>query len=87
MVLIVKEMRPLTKKPLLAQSNAGIPEWVDGNAVYTETPEAAVPKVREMLAAGVNLVGGCCGTGPSHIRKIREAVPDAVDAVADCASG
>ena len=74
MLLIVKEMRPLTKKPLLAQSNAGIPEWVDGNAVYTETPEAAVPKVREMLAAGVNLVGGCCGTGPSHIRKIREAV-------------
>ena len=76
MAEIVSAMRPLTEKPILAQANAGIPEWVDGASVYRETPETILPYVKALLANGVTIVGGCCGTGPDHIRAIRHAVDD-----------
>ncbi len=74
MIAIVREMRPLTLKPIIAQSNAGIPDWVDGISVYKETPEIIEPKAKELLNLGVNILGGCCGTGPGHIRKMRQLV-------------
>jgi 5-methyltetrahydrofolate--homocysteine methyltransferase len=78
MVEIIREMRPLTDKPILAQANAGIPEWVDGASVYRETPETILPHVRALLESGVTILGGCCGTGPSHISAIRRAVDEFV---------
>ncbi len=72
MISIIKEMRPLTGKPVIAQSNAGIPEWTHGMSVYTETPEVMAPKAEEIIKSGVNILGGCCGTGPAHIKKMRE---------------
>jgi 5-methyltetrahydrofolate--homocysteine methyltransferase len=74
MIEIIREMRPLTHKPVIAQANAGIPDWVEGKAVYKETPEAIRTRVVELLDLGVNIIGGCCGTGPDHIRVIRELV-------------
>ncbi len=71
MIAIVQEMRPLTRQPIIAQSNAGIPEWVDGVSVYKETPEMIQPKAETLLQLGVNILGGCCGTGPEHIRTMR----------------
>lgn len=76
MIAIIGEMRPLTTKPVIAQSNAGIPEWVDGISVYKETPEIIEPKAREIVNLGVNIIGGCCGTGPEHIRKMRHMVDE-----------
>lgn len=72
MIAIIKELRPLTDKPIIAQANAGIPEWIHGMSVYTETPEVIESKAKEIITAGVNIIGGCCGTGPEHIRKIKE---------------
>ncbi len=74
MIEIVHEMRPLTSLPIVAQANAGIPEWDDGRSVYRETPDVMAPKAQRIVDAGVNIIGGCCGTGPSHIHKIRELV-------------
>jgi len=74
MIAIIHEMRPLTKKPIIAQSNAGIPEWVDGVLVYKETPELIQPQAEKLLQAGVNILGGCCGTGPEHIRVMRKLI-------------
>jgi len=74
MLAIVKEMRPLTTRPILAQSNAGIPEWVAGKSVYKETPASIRPKAEELLKLGVNILGGCCGTGPAHISMMRKLV-------------
>jgi methionine synthase I (cobalamin-dependent) len=74
MIEIIEEMRPLTTKPIIAQSNAGIPESVNGVSVYEETPEWIVPKAEKLLQLGVNILGGCCGTGPDHIRKMRSLV-------------
>ena len=72
MIQVINEMRRLTNKPIVAQSNAGIPELVDGNLIYVETPEMIAPKVHELLKFGVNIIGGCCGTNPTHIKKMRE---------------
>jgi 5-methyltetrahydrofolate--homocysteine methyltransferase len=74
MVRIVQEMRPLTAKPLIAQPNAGLPQWVEGKWVYSETPTTIKPRVEALLRSGTNIVGGCCGTTPEHIRTIREVV-------------
>jgi 5-methyltetrahydrofolate--homocysteine methyltransferase len=74
MIQIIAEMRLLTNKPILAQSNAGIPEWVHGISVYHETPEMIGEKVVKLLELGANIIGGCCGTGPEHIRMMREII-------------
>jgi 5-methyltetrahydrofolate--homocysteine methyltransferase len=74
MIGIVGAMRPLTDKPILAKANAGMPVMVDGVAVYRQTPEVVKPKAEQLLALGVNIIGGCCGTGPDHIRTIRGLV-------------
>ncbi len=74
MVEVVKAMKLIAAKPILAQANAGLPEWVDGVSVYKETPEVIAPKVEKLLSVGTKIIGGCCGTNPSHIRMIRDIV-------------
>ncbi len=74
MIAIISEMRPVTNKPIIAQSNAGIPDWVDGVSIYKETPALIESKAEKLLQLGVNILGGCCGTGPEHIRMMRTLV-------------
>ena len=71
---IVKEMRRETDKPILAEANAGLPELVDGKTVYRESPEMMASRLPELIDAGANIVGGCCGTTPEHIRRFAEMV-------------
>ena len=78
MIEVVRSMKSLTSIPILAQANAGLPEVVDGKNVYKETPEIVSPKVERLLAAGVNIIGGCCGTNPAHIKEIRKIVDRSV---------
>lgn len=74
MVEIARAFRSLTASPIAIQPNAGLPEPRDGNLVYPETPEFMAERARALLAAGVAIVGGCCGTSPAHIRALREVV-------------
>ncbi|MEI6233543.1 MAG: homocysteine S-methyltransferase family protein [Planctomycetota bacterium] len=74
MTAIAREMRPLTRKPLLIKSNAGMPEMIDGNAVYNDTPETMSGWIQELKTVGVSIIGGCCGTTPEHIRRFREEI-------------
>jgi 5-methyltetrahydrofolate--homocysteine methyltransferase len=55
-------------------ANAGLPQYVDGKTVFPETPEQMAALVPEIVKAGANIIGGCCGTTPEHIRVIKEAV-------------
>ena len=57
---------------LLAEANAGRPELVDGRAVYSLLPGDFADSCAEIFAAGATIVGGCCGTGPAHIRAMVE---------------
>jgi 5-methyltetrahydrofolate--homocysteine methyltransferase len=74
MVKIAREFRAHTDLPLIIQSNAGLPEMVNGELIYSETPEFMAARVGDLLDSGVTVIGGCCGTTPEHIKAIRAAV-------------
>ena len=74
MVRIARKIRPVTRKPLLVKSNAGLPKQVDGAYIYDETPEIMARHVAELKAIGVSIIGGCCGTTPEHVRAFRAAI-------------
>jgi methionine synthase I (cobalamin-dependent) len=71
---ICQRMRAVTDKPLWMKANAGLPEMLDGKAVYSQTPENFAEKVKELVAVGANYVGGCCGTSPEFIAAVRKIV-------------
>lgn len=72
MIQVISEMKNFTTLPIIAQPNAGIPSLENGNLIYRETLEMISSKVRELLSLGINILGGCCGTTPLHIKKMRD---------------
>lgn len=75
MVGIVKEMRDSNHSiPILIHSNAGMPVYQAGKTIYTETPEEMAGVTGTLVAAGADIVGGCCGTTPEHIQKIAQVI-------------
>ena len=68
--------RAVTDLPLMIQPNAGQPKLVNMKVVYDETPEQMVAGVIPLLEAGANIIGGCCGSTPEHIRAFRSAIDD-----------
>ncbi len=70
----MERVRAATSLPLAAQPNAGIPRSVDGRNIYLCSPEYMASYARKFVAAGVRLVGGCCGTTPEHIRVMKAAL-------------
>ena len=70
----LKELRSTTDLPIWFKPNAGLPEVdAEGNAHYSTTPEQMGQLVPEWIAAGAQVVGGCCGTSPEHLRQIASA--------------
>ena len=63
-----------TDLPIMAQPNAGQPKLVNMKVVYDETPAQMVTGVIPLLQAGANIIGGCCGSTPDHIRAFRAAI-------------
>ena len=59
---------------LVAKSNAGAPEFVNGATVYRASPETMAEAARQLRAAGARIIGGCCGTMPEHIAAMARAV-------------
>jgi 5-methyltetrahydrofolate--homocysteine methyltransferase len=74
MIAIAREFRAASRLPVVIQPNAGLPRAVGGRTVYDETPEFLAEKARELVALGVSIIGGCCGTTPEHIRTLRAMV-------------
>ncbi len=74
MVDIARELQQCSELPLILQANAGLPRLEEGRLVYGETPGFTAEKAREMVTAGVSVIGGCCGTTPQHVRAIRAMV-------------
>jgi 5-methyltetrahydrofolate--homocysteine methyltransferase len=69
---IVKAIRAADKKiPVIIQANAGLPELINGKTVFRESPEMMASFIPELIRAGANIIGGCCGTTPEHIRAFR----------------
>jgi methionine synthase I (cobalamin-dependent)/5,10-methylenetetrahydrofolate reductase len=74
MLDVIERVRALTSLPLAAQPNAGMPRSVEGRNIYLCSPEYMASYTRKFVAAGVRLVGGCCGTTPEHIRVMKSAL-------------
>ena len=70
----IERVRALTSLPLSAQPNAGMPRSVEGRNIYLCSPEYMASYTRKFVAAGVQLVGGCCGTTPDHIRAMKSSL-------------
>ncbi len=70
----IEEISDFTALPLTAQPNAGLPRTVRDRKIYLASPEYMAQYARRMIDVGVRFVGGCCGTTPDHIRKMRDAV-------------
>jgi 5-methyltetrahydrofolate--homocysteine methyltransferase len=71
---VVRRYRSVSGLPVMAQPNAGQPVLEDFKVVYRETPEQMARDLPALLAAGVNIVGCCCGSTPAHIRRFREVL-------------
>ena len=67
-------MREATDLPLWFKPNAGMPELVEGKTIYRQKPDYMASRIPELIDAGASIIGGCCGSTPEHIRKIREVV-------------
>jgi len=74
MLEAMERLRAATSLPISAQPNAGIPRSVEGRNIYLCSPEYMASYARKFVAAGVRLVGGCCGTTPEHIRVMKSAL-------------
>ena len=74
MVPIIEEFRAHTDKPLLVHANAGLPELVKGEVFFRQKLADMSIRVEALLTAGCQIVGGCCGTTPDHIRAIKNEV-------------
>lgn len=70
----MERVRAATSLPLAAQPNAGIPRSVEGRNIYLCSPEYMASYARKFVAAGVRLIGGCCGSTPEHIRVMKSAL-------------
>jgi 5-methyltetrahydrofolate--homocysteine methyltransferase len=71
---IAAAFRSVTDKPLIIQPNAGLPELVDDKVVYHESPGMMAAGIPALVKAGANILGGCCGTSPEHIRLFRAEI-------------
>jgi 5-methyltetrahydrofolate--homocysteine methyltransferase len=74
MVEIAREFRHHSTLPIAIQSNACLPEHRGGEVVYPETPEFMAEMARQLVDLDIAIIGGCCGTGPDHIRALRSLV-------------
>ncbi|HEX4321210.1 MAG TPA: bifunctional homocysteine S-methyltransferase/methylenetetrahydrofolate reductase [Acidobacteriaceae bacterium] len=70
----IEAMRGVTPLPLVAMPNAGMPRAVEGRNIYLCSPEYMASFARKAIKAGVQFVGGCCGTTPNHIRAMKSAI-------------
>jgi 5-methyltetrahydrofolate--homocysteine methyltransferase len=71
---IIRRYHQVTDLPLFARPNAGTPTRRGDRWVYPQTPDAMADRLPELLAAGIAMVGGCCGTTPEHIAAFHPVV-------------
>jgi len=74
----VERIVKATDRPISAVPNAGLPKDVGDRQIYLASPEYMASYARRMIEAGARFVGGCCGTTPEHIKKMRDYIASVV---------
>lgn len=70
----IERMADATDRPLSAQPNAGLPRAVGDRKIYLSSPDYMANYAQRMIEVGARFIGGCCGTTPEHIHRIRDLV-------------
>lgn len=65
--------------PVISKANAGIPQWHGADLCYTGTPEVMAAHAHRVRSSGVDIIGGCCGSGPGHIAAMRGVLDGTLD--------
>lgn len=78
MAAVIATMKPYAKVPILAKPNAGIPKLINGKTIFSMNAENFVAYIPALIKAGVNLVGGCCGTNPDYIKLINKKIKNKI---------
>jgi 5-methyltetrahydrofolate--homocysteine methyltransferase len=76
MIGIAAEFRKFTEAPILIHANAGLPQLIAGKTVFKESPYDMAKCVKELVLAGAQIIGGCCGTTPEHIVAIKAVIDE-----------
>ncbi|MBI3583008.1 MAG: homocysteine S-methyltransferase family protein [Nitrospinae bacterium] len=74
LIEIFRRMNRISRKPLVFQPNAGMPELCNGVTCYPSSPETMAEYAVRFAKEGINIIGGCCGTTPEHLKAIVKAV-------------
>ncbi|MFP4697415.1 MAG: homocysteine S-methyltransferase family protein [Eubacteriales bacterium] len=74
MIYLINQVKPYAKVPIFAKPNAGLPKMVDGISVYDMDKKTFAKECKELVLAGANIVGGCCGTNPEYIYELNNIV-------------
>ena len=74
MLELARELRQSTDGYILVHSNAGIPSIKDAGIFYPESRDYMAEGFKRLAEIGINIIGGCCGTGPDHIRALRKVI-------------
>lgn len=75
MIAVARAIRSADDKiPVIIQANAGLPELIEGMTVFRESPEMMASFIPDLIKAGVNIIGGCCGTTPAHIKEFGKII-------------
>lgn len=72
---IIQQLLETSTVPVMIQPNAGLPKFKDGKTFYELSPEHFAKSVLEQFTKGIAIVGGCCGTSPAFIKKLKETLP------------
>jgi len=69
-IKVTAMLRAATNKPIWVKANAGLPEIENGKIVYKMSPQEYATKAKQLVQAGANIIGGCCGTSPEFIKVL-----------------
>ncbi len=73
-VELVRELKSFASVPIMAKPNAGKPRLVGKETVYDMSPDDFAKGLKTCVDAGAKFVGGCCGTSPAHILRVKESL-------------
>lgn len=71
---VIRRILKAASVPVIFKPNAGLPSVVDGETVYDISPETFTRHIMEAVDEGVNIIGGCCGTTPQYIEKLKQSL-------------
>ncbi len=76
MIPVLEQFLKYSSLPIIVKPNAGLPKQRDGQTYYDVDPDQFAQLMKKITEMGASVIGGCCGTTPAHIRRLKELCSD-----------